>query len=355
MAHRRGRKRRGFTDDDREKDNLSDEILNQLKYKNPDLSKSDFTLIRETLDDMLKNYNIERLEYFTEDFRSNKDTNIEITEKFLQAKRLEGRSEKTIYNYGQEISRLFQYINKDYRDIEADDIREFLERRRKEGNLSNTSLKNIRLYLMSFWKWLVINDYTDKNIMLKINPIKTESHIVNTITSEQEELIRMACTNERDLAMIDLLQSSGMRVSEMCGLNRADVNFDTCTVKVFGKGSKERLCYFSGRCKVHLQAYLSQREDDNPALFVAAKKPFNRIQKNSVEFILRQISEKTGIEGFRLYPHRFRSSLASRMFNNGSDIATIQHILGHQSSATTQIYIDIDPNRLKAEHDKYIS
>jgi site-specific recombinase XerD len=209
---------------------------------------------------------------------------------------------------------------------------------------------------MSFYKWAIINEKVFKNPMDKISTIKREKKVVDTLSDEETEIIRCTCDNERDLAIIDILSGSGMRVSELSRLNKTDVNFETNEMKVFGKGSKERICFLTGKAKVHLRWYLDSREDDNPALFVTAKKPYNRLTKNGIEFILKNIAKKTGISRLRLYPHKYRSTFATNLLNKGADLSTISKMMGHQSVDTTlSVYCDYKTDTLKRDHDKYIS
>ena len=192
--------------------------------------------------------------------------------------------------------------------------------------------------------------------MDKIGVIKAEKHVIETLTDEEQEMIRCACTNERDLAIIDILSGSGMRVSELTGLNKSDVNFDTNEIKVFGKGAKERICFMTGRAKVHLRWYLQQRTDTNEALFVTAKKPYTRLTKNGVEFILKNVAKNSKIPRTRLYPHKYRSTLATNMSSKGAPVDRIQAILGHQDPQTTlKCYIKTDKNAIKNAHYTYVS
>ena len=176
------------------------------------------------------------------------------------------------------------------------------------------------------------------------------------LSDEEQEIIRCACDNERDRAIVDLLSGSGMRVSELCGLDRKDVDLNKKQCKVWGKGGRERICFLTARCKVHLQWYLESRTDDNPALFVTAKEPHNRITKNGVEYILRQIAKKSKIPTIRLYPHKFRSTLGSNMYAKGADLTSIQGVIGHQlgSSVTIQHYVRTGTAQFQAAHDRFV-
>lgn len=334
------------------KNKISQDIINQLVYDG-NLSQEQIEALKQTLDNTLSQYEVSKDTNIENEI---KDTNMKILEEFIASKRIEAKSETTLYNYGNEISKMFQLLNKDYREITSADIRRYMDYRKQHDGLKSVSVQNIRMYLMSFFKWLMLEDKITKNPMDKIGVIKVEQHVIETLSDEEAEIIRCACNSERDLAIIDILSGSGMRVSELTGLNRSDVNFDTNEIKVFGKGAKERVCFMTGRAKVHLKWYLEQRCDNNEALFVTAKKPYTRLTKNGVEFILKNIAKNSKIPRTRLYPHKYRSTLATNMSNKGAPVERIQAILGHRSSDTTlRCYIKQDKNAIKSAHHTYVS
>ena len=334
------------------KNKISQDIINQLVYDG-NLSQEQIEALKQTLDNTLSQYEVSKDTNIENEI---KDTNMKILEEFIASKRIEAKSETTLYNYGNEISKMFQLLNKDYREITSADIRRYMDYRKQHDGLKSVSVQNIRMYLMSFFKWLMLEDKITKNPMDKIGVIKVEQHVIETLSDEEAEIIRCACNSERDLAIIDILSGSGMRVSELTGLNRSDVNFDTNEIKVFGKGAKERVCFMTGRAKVHLKWYLEQRCDNNEALFVTAKKPYTRLTKSGVEFILKNIAKNSKIPRTRLYPHKYRSTLATNMSNKGAPVERIQAILGHRSSDTTlRCYIKQDKNAIKSAHHTYVS
>ena len=353
---RRGRPRKDLTPIDKEKMQLTDDIVNQLKF-NANLTKEQIELLKNTLDDTFRTYDLEKQDNISDEEKSIKDINHQALEDFLQSKKAEAKSQTTIYNYGNELGKLFTVINKDYRKITAQEIREYMDYRREHDGVAAVTVQNIRMYLMSFYKWAISDDRLIRNPMDKIGTIKTEKKVIETFSDEEVEMLRCACKNERDLAMVDLLSSSGMRVSELTGLNKSDVDFETGEIKVFGKGKKERICFMTGRAKIHLKWYLQSRVDDNPALFVTQKKPYNRMTKNGVEYALKELGKQSGgnIKG-RIYPHKFRSTLATNLLNKGSDISMVQSILGHQSPETTmQCYSAVKTDTIKRVHHQYIS
>ena len=334
------------------KNKISQDIINQLIYDG-NLSQEQIEALKQTLDNTLSQYEVSKDTNIENEI---KDTNMKILKEFIASKRIEAKSETTLYNYGNEISKMFQLLNKDYREITSADIRRYMDYRKQHDGLKSVSVQNIRMYLMSFFKWLMLEDKITKNPMDKIGVIKVEQHVIETLSDEEAEIIRCACNSEQDLAIIDILSGSGMRVSELTGLNRSDVNFDTNEIKVFGKGAKERVCFMTGRAKVHLKWYLEQRCDNNEALFVTAKKPYTRLTKNGVEFILKNIAKNSKIPRTRLYPHKYRSTLATNMSNKGAPVERIQAILGHQDPQTTlKCYIKQDKNAIKSAHHTYVS
>lgn len=350
-SKRRGRPPKSLTDSDINQQKISDEILTQLSFEG--LSDDQIEILKSTLDTTLKQYAIKKDEHSK---KSVLDINMEVLESFLASKRVESKSQTTIYNYGNEISRMFLHINKDYRELTSDDIRNYMDYRKMHDNLSDTSIHNIRMYLLSFFKYLIVEEKISKNPMDKIGVVKKDKKVVEYLSDEELEMIRCACTNERDIALVDILSGSGMRVSELCGLNRTDIDFDRGEMKVYGKGGKERICYLTGRAKVHLRWYLESRTDDNPALFVTTKKPYSRLTKNGVEYALKEISKNSKIPEVRLYPHKFRKTLATQMFNRGADVAQVQAILGHESpEVTTQCYINRSNETIKHAHRQFIS
>ena len=343
-----GRPKREMSGD---KIKMQKDILDQLSY-NGDLSDEQIQLLKETLNSTLSKYQIEK-EEVQDTFM---DENNKVTEDFLETKRVENKSNNTLYNYGNEINKMFTVINKHYREITTTDIRRYMDYRKQHDQLKPVTINNIRMYLMSFFKWLQVEDLILKSPMDRIGVVKAEKKIIETLSDEESEMVRCACDNERDLAIIDLLSGSGMRVSELTGLNIKDVDFERGEVIVFGKGSKERVCFLTGRAKVHLKWYLQQRVDSNPALFVTAKKPYTRLTKNGVEYILKNIAKKSQVPRLRLYPHKYRSTLATNMLNKGAPAEQIQHILGHQSVETTlQCYAKMDKNSIKSAHNTYVS
>ena len=356
MGLRRGRPRKEWTQVDRQKMALADDIVDQLRYETNGLTNEQIRVLKNTLDETFRTYSIEKEQIIDDENKTVKEINFDAIEEFLQSKRVESKSQTTIYNYGNELRKMFTVVDKDYRKITTEDVRDYMDYRKNKCGLSPTSIQNIRMYLMSFYKWAVINEKIYRNPMDKISTIKREKKVIDTLSDEEAEIIRCSCDNERDLAIIDLLSGSGMRVSELTRLNIRDVNFETNEIKVYGKGAKERICFLTGKAKVHLRWYLQSRTDDNEALFVTAKKPFTRLSKNGVEYVLKSIAKKTGISRLRLYPHKYRSTFATNLLNKGADLSTISTMMGHSNVDTTlSVYCDYKTDTLKRDHSRYVS
>ena len=271
---------------------------------------------------------------------------------FLSAKRIEGCSEKSLQYYEATIRAMLTETKKEVRQIETDDIRGYLTSYQARKQSSKVTIDNIRRILSSFFSWLEDEDYILKSPVRRIHKVKTASSIKETYSDEALELMRDNCTELRDLAMIDLLASTGMRVGEMVLLNRDDIDFVERECVVLGKGDKERMVYFDARTKIHLQDYLRSRTDRNPALFVALNAPFNRLQINGIEKRLRTFGKNLGIS--RVHPHKFRRTLATMAIDKGMPIEQLQQLLGHKRIDTTLQYAMVKQSNVKLAHRKYI-
>lgn len=271
---------------------------------------------------------------------------------FIAAKRIEGCSEKTLKYYEKTIIAVVNSIGKRVQQITTDDLRQYLTRYQVERNTSKVTIDNIRRILASFYSWLEDEDYIVKSPVRRIHKVKTAKIIKDTYSDEALELMRDNCESLRDLAIIDLLASSGMRIGEMVALNRDDINFNERECVVFGKGNKERLVYFDARTKIHLQNYLDSRTDSNPALFVTLRSPHNRIQIGGVETMLRALGCKLSLS--KVHPHKFRRTLATSAIDKGMPIEQVQQLLGHQKIDTTMHYAMVKQQNVKLAHRKFI-
>lgn len=236
--------------------------------------------------------------------------------------------------------------------ITTDDLRKYLTDYQTQRRSSKVTIDNIRRILSSFFSWLEDEDFIVKSPVRRIHKVKTAKIIKETYTDEALELMRDHCSTVRDLAIIDLLASSGMRVGEMVTLNREDINFNERECVVFGKGNKERLVYFDARTKIHLQNYLDERNDSNPALFVTLKAPHERLMIGGVETMLRELGRRLNLN--KVHPHKFRRTLATSAIDKGMPIEQVQQLLGHQKIDTTMHYAMVKQQNVKLAHRKFI-
>ena len=280
------------------------------------------------------------------------DASEDLLESFLSAKRIEGCSEKSLVYYRNTIQAMLETVAKPVREIETDDLRGYLTDYQKEKNSSKVTIDNIRRILSSFFSWLEDEDYIIKSPVRRIHRVKSATTIKETYSDENLETMRDSCTELRDLALIDILASTGMRIGELVLLNRKDINFEERECVVFGKGSKERMVYFDARTKIHLQEYLNSRTDDNPALFVSLRAPYVRMKIGGIEARLRGMGRNLGIE--KVHPHKFRRTLATMALDKGMPIEQLQQLLGHKRIDTTLQYAMVKQSNVKIAHRKYI-
>ena len=271
---------------------------------------------------------------------------------FLAAKRVEGCSEKTVKYYDSTIRNAVEKIEKDVTQITTDDLRLYLDDYQVTSKISKVTVDNIRRILSSFFSWLEDEDYIVKSPVRRIHKVKSCKTVKETYTDEDLELMRDECDGIRDLAIIDILASTGMRVGELVRLNKKDIDFQNRECIVLGKGNKQRKVYFDARTKLHLQKYIDSRTDTNEALFVSLQKPHNRLQISGVEIRLCELGTKLNID--KVHPHRFRRTLATAAIDKGMPIEQVQKLLGHQSIDTTLQYSMVSQNNVKESHRKYI-
>lgn len=280
-------------------------------------------------------------------------TNYDYLEMFIAAKKIEGCSDRTIIYYKTTVEHLLKCIDTPIRKITTDEIRNYLAKYQKNSGCSKTTIDNIRRNISSFFSWLEEEDYILKSPMRRIHKIKTVQPVKETISDELIERLRDACVCKRDLAMIDLLYSTGIRVGELVRLNIDDISFEERECVVFGKGDKERRVYFDAKAKLHLQDYLNERKDDNPALFVTLDAPHQRLKISGVEIRIRGLGRSIHVE--KIHPHKFRRTMATRAIDKGMPIEQVQKILGHSQIDTTMQYAMVNQSNVKNAHRKYIA
>lgn len=327
------------------KNTIINEIILQMQTN---LSNNQLEELKKVLEYIFFNYEI------TENIENNNKyfSNQNFIELFLAAKKIEGCSAKSMKYYKSTIENMLKTVDKNIKNIMTDDLRTYLTNYQAKNNSSRVTIDNIRRILSSFFAWLEDENYIIKSPVRRIHKVKTGSCIKETYTDEVLELMRDNCLELRDLAMIDMLASTGMRVGEMVLLNREDVNFAERECVVFGKGDKERVVYFDARTKIHLKNYLESRCDNNPALFVSLKSPYNRLEISGVEVRVRELGRRLNIP--KVHPHKFRRTLATMAIDKGMPIEQLQKLLGHAKIDTTLQYAMVKQSNVKLAHRKFI-
>lgn len=284
--------------------------------------------------------------------KSDEDDGNQLLDSFITAKRIEGCSEKTLKYYRTTIENMTEAVGKSVCHIQTEDLRTYLTNYQQKNSPSRVTIDNIRRILSSFFSWLEDEDYIIKSPVRRIHKVKTATNVKETYTDEDLEKMRDNCVELRDLAIIDMLASTGMRIGEMVLLNKADIDFNERECVVFGKGDKERVVYFDARTKIHLQNYINSRTDENPALFVTLRSPFERIKIGGIETRLRKMGKELEIE--KVHPHKFRRTLATMAIDKGMPIEQLQQLLGHKRIDTTLQYAMVKQSNVKQAHRKYI-
>lgn len=327
---------------------MKNELITEvMQLMLPVLDNAQLKHLRQAMEQTLFHYEVTGNKEHLE-----KEDSYELIDSFIAAKRIEGCSEKTLKYYKTTIDAMVESVAKNVRHIQTEDLRSYFIRYQEKNHSSRVTIDNIRRILSSFFTWLEDEDYIIKSPVRRIHKVKTASSIKETYTDEELEKMRDNCEELRDLAMIDLLASTGMRVGEMVLLNRSDLNFTERECVVFGKGNKERIVYFDARAKLHLQEYLDSRTDENVALFVTLRAPHERIKIGGVEHRLRELGKKLNIQ--KVHPHKFRRTLATMAIDKGMPIEQLQRLLGHQRIDTTLQYAMVKQNNVKIAHKKYI-
>lgn len=293
---------------------------------------------------------VKRLEYYIDE--ENIVENNEYLIMFLSAKQVEGCSNRTISYYQSTIEKMFNIIDTPVRKITTEIIRQYLMDYQAINNCSKVTVDNVRRNLSSFFSWLEEENHILKNPIRRIRKIKVGKTVKEVISDEKIEIIRDGCSNSRDLAIIDMLYSTGIRVGELVNLDITDIKFHERECVVYGKGDKERKVYFDAKTKLHLRRYLDERNDFSKALFVTLNKPFKRLQISGVEIRVRELGRKLGLN--KIHPHKFRRTMATRAIDKGMPIEQVQQLLGHQQIDTTMRYAMVNQNNVKNSHKKYI-
>lgn len=330
---------------------MKSRIINKIKSKMKlYLDENQLVILDETLRNVLKDFDLveAKCEF---DVKQSQENSI-LLMNFLASKHVEGCSERTIRYYHSTIDKMLNVVNKKIEFISTDDLRKYLADYKDNNNASKTTIDNVRRVLSSFFSWLEDEDYILKNPVRRICKIKTKKVVKEVISDENFEILRDSCSNVRDLAMIELLASTGIRVGELVNLNIDDVLFNERECVVLGKGDSERIVYFDAKTKIHLLKYLENRTDNNPALFVSFKKPYKRLGINGVERRIRELGNGANIK--KVHPHKFRRTMATNAIDKGMPIEQVQKLLGHVQIDTTMQYAMVNQSNVKISHRKYI-
>ena len=271
---------------------------------------------------------------------------------FIAAKRIEGCSERTLNYYETTIRVMIEKLSKKINSIETEDLRNYLSEYQAKNNCSKVTIDNVRRILSSFFAWLEDEDYIMKSPVRRIHKVKATQTVKETYTDEELEEMRDACVEIRDLAMVDFLASTGVRVGELVNLDRVDIDMQERSCVVLGKGGKEREVYFDARTKIHLQNYLNSRTDNNPALFVSLLRPYDRLKISGVEIRLRELGKRINIK--KIHPHKFRRTMATKAIDKGMPIEQVQVLLGHRKIDTTLQYAMVNQNNVRNSHKRFI-
>ena len=322
-------------------------MKDMVTYLSPYQLKKLKTTLQNKLEDVEINLILDK-----EKLNADRNSNANLLKMFISAKDVEGCSSKTLKYYKEILEKFIKDIDKAIKDITTDEIRHYLTNYKEERGCSLTSIDNIRRVLSSFFKWLEDEDYILKSPIRRIHKIKTLKQVKEPFTDEEIEKMREECKNIRDLTIIEMLYSTGIRVGELINLNIKDVNFAERSCIVLGKGNKQREVYFDVKTKLHIQDYLKTRDDDNPALFVSRNKPHQRLTSATIEFFIRELGRSLNIE--KAHPHRLRRSFASLAIDKGMPIEQVQRLLGHIKIETTMQYVMVKQSNVKFSHRKYI-
>lgn len=329
------------------KQKLTNEICRRMTNH---LNSLQIELLRETLTQVFTDFGLN--DSIEPDAENIAEQNLHLIQMFIAAKKIEGCSDNTLKYYTNTLTSMSNSFQKSIRDIETNDLRFYLSNYQNTRNTSKVTLDNIRRILSSFFSWLEDEDYIIKSPVRRIHKVKTTKIVKETLSDEHLEQLRDQCTHTRDLAIVDLLISTGIRVGELVKLNRSDINFTERECIVLGKGDKERPVYFDAKTKIHLQQYLEERTDSNPALFVSYQAPYNRLSIAGVESFLNKLGKRSQVR--HVHPHKFRRTMATMAIEKGMPIEQVQKLLGHSKIDTTLHYAIVNQANVKIAHRRYI-
>lgn len=330
---------------------MKDEIVSAiLQEMMPLLNDEQLAALKETVRAKLCVYDIKKKETALMCTDQNGQNYLQV---FLETFRQNGKSEGTVEQYKLHLSRMLAYVAKNVEQIDDDDLIDYMHRYKQLRKVSGRYLNNMRLVFNSFFHWLQRKKVIQRNPVDGLEPIKYRQVVKKPLSPEELEKVRCACEQERDLAIVEFLYSSAVRVSELTALDRIDIRWESDEVLVLGKGNKEREVYLNARAHLHLKQYLDSRTDDNPALFVSTRAPHERLTRAGVEYIVARIGESAGVDN--VHPHRFRRTSATDLLRMGMPIEQVQELLGHVKIETTRIYCTVTREQVRSSHRKYMS
>lgn len=326
------------------REKLKNEILVELDKC---LDINTLKQVEVKLDMILSNYEVDKRKTEIIEYGSEVPESVKT---YIVIKKISGMSDKTLYLYHIVLKNFFETVRKRPENVGTNDIRVYLYNYQKEHNISNRTLDSRRTIICGYFNWMASEEYISKNPTINISPIKYERKHKKAMSQLDLEKVRIACETKREKAIVEVLYSTGCRVTELERLNISDVNFETKEIILFGKGNKHRISYLNAKAEVALMEYLNERKDNNQALFVTERKPHNRLRKSGIELIVRNLMERTDGVSTHVTPHIFRHTTATIALNRGMNIVEVSKLLGHNRIETTMEYITTDSSSVKIGH-----
>lgn len=331
-------------------ENFANEFVSKLDGK---ISDEALRTVLQELQVFASNYDINQRETHVVPYQSRIP---ECYKVYMVAKKIEGMSPESMKTYNFYLTDFFEHINRPFEQITTNDIRIYLYETQKRTGISNRTLDGKRLVINTFMDWCWKEGYIPNNPCASIKPIKFEEKPREPLSNMELEIVRDACENYRDKAMIELFYSTGCRLSEMVNLKISDIDFTSKEVHLFGKGSKHRTSYLNAKAEYMLKKYFElERPKDSisDSVFVIFRKPYNGMHKGSIYARVKAIQKRSGIER-SLFPHLLRHTMATDALNRGMNVAEVKEILGHEKLDTTMIYAKISHDSVKFNHKRYI-
>lgn len=310
--------------------------------------RTELTVILAKLDKVAGNYDISEK---TTALMVPEDIFPAVAKAFIASKKLEGIADTSAKNYAGILKIFFENVQKTPQDITTNDIRLFLATYKARTSVTDRTLDKYRQILNCFFTWAADEEYIPKNPCRNISAIKYEVRPRRSLTRLQLETLRRACTTKRDIALIDVLYSTGCRVTEVANMKKSDINREDKSIHIIGKGSKHNDVYLNTNAILSLEDYIKTRDDDSDYLFVEMRKPHNKVSSRTIQHVFQELSREVG---FKVSPHVIRHTTATLSLQSGMPITQVQKLLGHATVSTTQIYAETLQSDVKASHQKYV-